>query len=337
MDTSREGLNKKKTIKIGVWGCESAGKTTLMAVMALISWTHFHSIGFLLRALRPLIKFFLKVQPFKGSLKYMNQWQIRPLRSHDKSREFFEIIIKIFKQKRIFLGATPVKFDATDHIAYEFHSLTTDQTFEANFLDLSGEFFKGCNFRNQQKETNIGGDVNGSAVVDGVFDYLNQCNGLLCLVDINSSEMLFSSLFNTLYELVGRSRTRLIEKPIIFCISKADTAKHISEKIYTFDDLVKKQEIRDLFLHPNGPFMDEALGMIETYCNTDLVRFAFISSIGVLKNGNKKVPNIMRDQRGRFRRIDPKSKGVKLLRINVLEVFDTIFRLCKEKDKVDAL
>lgn len=175
------------------------------------------------------------------------------------------------------------------------------------------------------------------AFIKDIDVYLLTSKGCIFILDMTADEYTFEGNLKDLVLKLNQMRrtenTQLLSFPVIFCISKADILfcdknkpENISdselEKLMT--GVLPLEQFKENRLVTSNTKLRDFVTQIENYfADTSTVLCCFLSAIGYLKFNNTYYPNVMRDQRGRYRVIFHEDKnGVNVNRLNVMDVLE---------------
>jgi GTPase SAR1 family protein len=193
-----------KTIKLGIWGTRSAGKTVYMLML-------YH---YLQRSKRK-DRFLVKV-------------------GNEQTDKFLEKHLNSMIYKGEFPTPTVIpKEDKYNSYSYKLKRVNSDTIVELTFLDLPGELWEDRSREKKVKTNNTIGNKNYGV---SVAKYLTQCHGILILLsplkeDYNDS---YLPLLDGLFRLMLREIPEFkLEQYVVFGITKADHDKIYQRTIDT--------------------------------------------------------------------------------------------------------
>ncbi len=185
--------------------------------------------------------------------------------------------------------------------AFSYHLFRPDRQsrYTLRFVDASGEWFRNPGGMKERYPN----------VYPNPFEYLNQCQGIICLFDpskvlmaphTDEDETMFEyflhtlDLLSSLREAAHGDQPGFVSQRIAFCLSKIDMTGMWDHR----------QDPEALARRVLG---EDVIIQIEQYCEPDNYRFFAVSSIGVLtETDDRELPNITEDNRiSNARRLRP--------------------------------
>ncbi|MEC4814011.1 MAG: hypothetical protein SAK29_12165 [Scytonema sp. PMC 1069.18] len=208
--------SSKTTIRLGIWGTKSSGKTTYLAMLY-------------------------------DALELSNKWQVTV---DKKARNFVQTHLETIRENLEFPEPTE-KSETLEIFSYTLNpdpSSVNSSTIVLNFIDAPGEFYEHileASARIDNPDTQAYGEEDGSM---DIVDYLINCDGIIFLLDpVRSKEdgKKYSTLLRTLFqEFQERSQrsgatSGRLEQYMAFCVTKVDR-EELWSKGYKSDELAQK-------------------------------------------------------------------------------------------------